>query len=195
MDTTRRPKKRDPERNKVNQKQYRRLLKASIDGIERERAQNRQRYHERITSMKETGEYGVFKAKKAAEGLQRYHNLPQEKRDEIRRKNRILNKAWIERMKAEGKYKAYKQKLNTRRREKVSEKRRVMGEEAWKALQKQKYSQRVATQLRQRWDWLDRELARPFPLQWLPLDWAECEPEDKVYADRAKALQRVKQYL
>ena len=132
MDTTRRPKKRDPERNKVNQKQYRRLLKASIDGIERERAQNRRRYHERITSMKETGEYGVFKAKKAAEGLQRYHNLPQEKRDEIRRKNRILNKAWIERMKAEGKYKAYKQKLNTRRREKVSEKRRVMGEERGK---------------------------------------------------------------
>ena len=153
--------------------------------MEWERAQNHRHYHERITRMKETGEYEAFKAKKAAEGLQRYHNLPQEKRHEIRRKNRILNKAWIERKKAEG----------MRRRQKVAEKRRAMGEKAWKALQKQKYAQRVATQLRQRWDWLDRELARPFPLQWLPLDWAECEPEDNVYADRAKALQRVKQYL
>ena len=119
-----------------------------MDVMERKRAQNRRRYHERITRMKETGEYMAFKAKKAAEGLKRYHNLPQEKRDEIRRKNRLLNKAWIERMKAEGKYKAHKQKLNVRRREKVAEKRHAMGEEAWKALQKQKYSQRVATQLR-----------------------------------------------
>ena len=84
-----------------------------------------------------------------------------------------------------------------RRRQKVVEKRQAMGEEAWKALQKQKYRQRVATQLRQRWDWLDRELARPFPLQWLPLDWAECVPqeEDTVLAIRTKALQQVKHYL
>ena len=129
--------------------------------------------------------------------MRRYYGLSQEKRDEIRRKNRVLNKAWIERMKAEGKYKAYKQKLNVRQREKVAAKKQAMGEEAWKALQKQRYAQRVATQLRQRWDWLDRELARPFPLQWLPLDWAECEPEeeDTVLAIRTKALQQVKQYL
>ena len=100
-------------------------------------------------------------------------------------------------MKAEGKYQGYKRKLNVRGREKVLEKRRAMGEEAWKALQKEKYKQRVATQLRQRWDWLDRELARSFPLQWLPLEWAECEPkeEDTVLAIRTKALQQVKHYL
>ena len=72
-----------------------------------------------------------------------------------------------------------------------------MGEEAWKALQKQRYRQRVSIQLCQRWDWLDRELVRPFPLQWLPLDWADCEPEeeDSVVAIRTKALDQVKQYL
>ena len=62
-----------------------------MDGIERERALNRRRYHERITRMKESGEYGAFKAQKDAEGLKRYHNLPHEKRDEIRHKNRVLN--------------------------------------------------------------------------------------------------------
>ena len=134
MDTTRQPKKRDPEKNNVKQKQYRKRLKASMDGMEWERAQNRRRYHERITPMKETGEYEAFKVKKATEGLQCYHNPPQEKHDKIRRKNRVLNKAWIERMKAEGKYKAYKHKLNLRRREKVAAKKQAMGEEAWKAL-------------------------------------------------------------
>ena len=55
----------------------------------------------------------------------------------------------------------------------------------------------MSTQLRQRWEWLDRELARPFPLQWLPLDWADCEPkeEDTVLAIRTKALQQVKHNL
>ena len=171
-----RKKKRDPEKNKINQKQYRQRQKTSLDGLERERAKHRQRYHERITRMKETGEYEAFKAKKAVEGMQPYYNLSQEKCDEIRRKNRALNKAWIERKKAEGTYQAYKQKLNVRRREKVLEKRRAMGEEAWKALQKEKYRKRVTTQLRQRWEWLDQELARPFPLPWLPFDWAESEP-------------------
>ena len=190
-------KKRDPERNKVNQKQYRKRLKASMDGLQRERAQNSRRYHERITRMKEPGEYEAFKAKKAVEGMRRYYNLPQDKCDEVRRKNRILNKAWIKRKKEEGTYKDYKRKLNVRRPQKVLEKRHIMGEKAWKALQKQRYQQRVSTQLRQRWDWLDRELARPFPLQWLPLDWADCEPqeEDSVVAIRTKALQQVKQYL
>ena len=167
-----------------------------MDGMERERAQNRRRYHERITRMKETGEYEAFKAKKTAEGMGRYHRLSEEKRNEIRRKNRILNKAWIERMKEEGTYKAYKQRLNARRREKMAAKRQAMGEEAWKALQKLRYTQRVTSQIHQRWEWLDRELERPFPLPWLPLDWGECEPEeDNVYSDGANTLQRVNQYL
>ena len=168
--------KRDPEKNKLNQKQYRRRVMASLDGLEWERAKNRRRYHERIPRMRESGEYEAFKAKKAEEGMWRYYNLSQEKRDKIRRKNRILNRAWIKRKKEEGTYKEYKRQLNVRRRQKVVEKRQAMGEEAWKALQKEKYRQRIATQLRQRWKWLDHELARPFPLQWLPLDWAECEP-------------------
>ena len=164
-------KKRDPERNKANQKQYRQRQKASWDGMEREGAKHRQRYRERMVHLKENGEYEAYKAKKSAECMLRYHGLSEEKCSEIRRKNRVLNKAWIERMKTEGTYKAYKQKLDVRRREKVAEKRRAMGEEAWRALQKQRYAQRVATQLRQRWEWLDPELELPFPLQWLPLDW------------------------
>lgn len=165
--------------------------------MEWERAKNRRRYHERITRMKETGEYEAFKGKKAVEGMSSYYNLSKEKRDEIRCKNCVLKKAWIARKKAEGTYKEYKRKLNVRRRQKVLEKRQALGEEAWKALQKDKYRRRVATQLRQRWGWLDQQLERPFPLQWLPLDWADCEPpeEDSVVAFRSKALHRVKHYL
>ena len=81
-------------------------------------------------------------------------------------------------MKEEGTYKAYKQRLNARRREKVAAKKQAMGVEAWKALQKQRYTRRVASQTRQRWEWLDQELERPFPLPWLPLDWAESETEE-----------------
>ena len=70
-----------------------------MDGVERVRAQNRRRYYERIARMKATGEYEVFKAKKTAEGMRR---LSEEKRNEIRRKNRLLNKAWIERIEGGG---------------------------------------------------------------------------------------------
>ena len=71
-----------------------------------------------------------------------------------------------------------------------------MGVEAWKALQKQRYTRRVASQTRQRWEWLDQELERPFPLPWLPLDWAESETEeDTVQPNRAKALQQMNHYL
>ena len=143
-------KKRDPEKNKINQKHYRRRVMASVDGLERERAKNRRRYHERITHIKESGEYEAFKTKKAAEGMRRYYNLSQDKRDEVRRKNRVLNRAWIKRKKEEGTYKEYKRQLNVRRPQKMVEKRQAMGEEAWEALQKQKYRQRVSTQLRQR---------------------------------------------
>ena len=63
-----------------------------MDGVERVRAQNRRRYYERIARM-------VFKAKKTAEGMRR---LSEEKRNESRRKNRLLNKAWIERIEGGG---------------------------------------------------------------------------------------------
>ena len=50
---------------------------------------------------------------------------------------------------------------------------------------------------RQNWAWLDEELERPFPLPWLPLDWAESEPveEDRVQTVRTEALQQMDMYL
>ena len=104
MDTPRqlKKKKQDPEQNKMNQRSYRERKKASLDGMERVRTQNRQRHHERIARMKASGEYESFKAKKTADGMRRYHRLSEEKRGKIRRKNRVLNKAWIKRIKEEG---------------------------------------------------------------------------------------------
>ena len=75
-------------------------------------------------------------------------------------------------MKDEGTFEAYKQRLNARRREITAEKRRALDDEKWKALQSQRYQQRVEGIRRQRWQWLDELLERPFPLPWLPLDWA-----------------------
>lgn len=167
-----------------------------MDGMEWVRAQNRRRYFERIARLKASGEYEAFKAKKSKEGLRRYHAYPEEKRDEIRTKNRVLNRAWVQKMKDRGTYEAYKERLNKRRRELVAQKKQAMGSEAYKALQKQKYKTRVENQLRQRWEWYEKELERPFPLEWLPLDWAESEPEeDTVQTIRSNALLRMDQYL
>ena len=103
----------------------------------------------------------------------------------------------MQKMKEEGTYKAYKHRLNERRRALQAEKKRILGEEGWRALQKQKYEQRVESIQRQRWQWLDEQLERPFPLPWLPLDWVESEPEegDPVQTLRACALQQIDQYL
>ena len=84
--------KRDPEKNKLNQKQYRQRVKASVDGLEWVRAQNRRRYYERMAKLKADGEYDAFKAKKSQEGMRRYHAYSEEKRDDIRRKNRFFNR-------------------------------------------------------------------------------------------------------
>ena len=61
--------KRDPVKNKMHQKQYRRRVKASVDGLEWVWAQNRRRYHERIAKLRADGEYEAFKAKKSKEGM------------------------------------------------------------------------------------------------------------------------------
>ena len=199
MDTpgSRQPrKKRDPEKNKVQQKQYRQRLYAAVNGIEDVKAVHRRRYHERMARMKASGEYEAFKAKKTEEGMRRYYAMSEEQRAEVKRKNNQCQKNWIQRMKKEGTYEAYKQRLNTRRREIAAEKRRVLGEEGWKALQSQRYEKRVEAIRRREWQWLDEELERPFPLPWLPLDWTESEPEeDKVQAIRAEALQQLDHYL
>ena len=146
--------------------------------------------------MKANGEYEAFKAKKVQEGMRRYHAMSEEKRNEVKRKNAQCQKNWMQKMKEEGTYEAYKHRLNVRRRALQAEKKRVLGEEGWKALQKQKYEKRVESIRRQRWECLDEQLDRPFPLPWLPLDWADSEPEeDTIQTLRANALQQMDQYL
>ena len=199
MDTpgSRQPRtKRDPEKNKQQQKRYRQRLYAAVNGIEDVKAIHRRRYHERMARMKANGEYEAFKAKKTQEGMRRYHAMTEEQRSEVKRKNAQCQRNWMQKMKDKGTYEAYKQRLNARRREIAHEKKRELGEEGWKALQSQRYQNRVESIRRRNWSWLDEALERPFPLPWLPLDWAESEPEeDTVQAIRAEALQQVDLYL
>ena len=189
--------KRDPKRTKEQQKQYRQRLYAAPNGIEDVKAMHRRRYHERMARMRANGEYEAFKAKKTEEGFRRYHGMTEEQRNEVKRKNAQCQRNWMQKMKDQGLYEAYKQRLNARRREIAHEKKRRLGEEGWKALQKQRYDQRVESIRRREWSWLDEELEHPFPLPWLPLDWAEPEPEEenKVQTLRAEALQHMDMYL
>ena len=170
---------------------------ASLDGIEQNRAENRRRYYERIDRLKANGEYEAFKAKKSQEGMRRYYSLSQEKRDDIRAKNRILNRKWMQKMKDNGTYEAYKERLNQRRRDLVRQKKETMSAEAYADMQQQKYRHRVEGLRRQRWQWVDHLLERPFPLEWLPLDWDDVKPieEDSVLTVRAEALEQMDHYL
>ena len=189
-------KKRDPKRTKEQQKQYRQRLWAAPNGIEDVKALHRRRYHERMARMRANGEYEAFKAKKTEEGMRRYHGMTEEQRSEVKRKNAQCQRNWMQKMKDKGLYEAYKQRLNTRRREMAAEKKRVLGEEGWKALQKERYDKRVESIRRREWSWLDEELERPFPLPWLPLDLSQSVPEeDKVQTLRAEALQNIQVYL
>ena len=188
--------KRDPEKNKAQQKAYRERLYAKVNGIEDVKALHRRRYHERMARMKANGEYEAFKAKKTEEGMRRYYGMTEEKRAELKRKNAQCQKNWRQKMKDEGRYEAYRQRTNAQRRERATEKRRVLGEEGWQALQKQRYEKRVEVIRRREWSWLDEALERPFPLPWLPLDWVEAEPkEDRAQTVRAEALQQMNMYL
>ena len=146
--------------------------------------------------MKANGEYEKFKAKKTKEGMRRYHAVSEEQRSEVKRKNLQFQKNWMQKMKDEGTYEAYKYRLNARRRELLAERKRVLGEKGWKALQRRKYEKRVESIRRQRWQRLDELLDRPFPLPWLPLDWVESEPEeDRVQTIRSDALQQMDHYF
>ena len=188
--------KRDPEKNKVQQKRYRERLYAAVNGIEDVKALHRRRYHERMARMKANGEYEAFKAKKTLEGMRRYHGMTEEQRAEVKRKNNQCQKNWRQKMKDQGTLEAYRQRVNAHRREQAAEKKRVLGEEGWKALQRQRYDKRVESIRRRNWSWLDEALERPFPLPWLPLDWAESDPEeDTVQSLRAEALQQMDYYL
>ena len=197
MDTPRsRQKQRDPEKNKIQQKLYRQRQYAAVNGIEKVKALNRRRYHERMARMKANGEYEAFKKKKVEYGMKRYYAMPEEKRNEVKKKNAQAQKNWMAKMKEEGTYEAYKHRLNERRRQLQAEKKRILGEEGWKALQSKKYEQRMESIRRQRWQWLDEQLERPFPLPWWPLDWSDSESdEDPVQSTRSNALQQVQHYL
>ena len=197
MDTpTSSRKKRDTEKNKIQQKLYRQRQYAAVNGIEKTKALNRRRYHERMARMKANGEYEAFKKKKVEYGMKRYYAMSEERRNEVKRNNAQAQKNWMAKMKEEGTYEAYKHRLNERRRALQAEKKRVLGEEGWKALQSKRYEQRMESIRRQRWQWLDEQLERPFPLPWLPLDWSDSEPEeDPVQSTRSNALQQLQQYL
>ena len=144
MDTpASRRKKRDPEKNKIQQKLYRQRQYAAVNGIEKVKALNRQRYQERMARMKANGDYEAFKKKKVEYGMKRYYAMPEEKRNEVKKKNAQAQKNWMAKMKEAGTYEAYKQRLNERRQALQAEKKRVLGEEGWKALQSKKYQQRM----------------------------------------------------
>ena len=191
-----RRKKRDPEKNKKQQKAYRERLYAKVNGIEDVKALHRRRYHERMARMKANGEYEAFKAKKTQEGMQRYYGMTEEQREAVKRKNAQCQKNWRQKMKERGTYEAYLQRTNAHRREMAAQKRKELGEEGWKELQKQRYEKRAEAIRRQNWSWLDEALERPFPLPWLPLDLPQSIPkEDTVQTLRAEALQKMDHYL
>ena len=110
-------KKRDPEKNKQNQKLYRQRQYAALNGIEDVKAVHRRRYHERMARMRANGEYEAFKAKKTQEGMRCYRAMTEEQRNKVKRKNAQCQKNWMQKMKDKGTYEAYKQRLNARRRE------------------------------------------------------------------------------
>ena len=88
------------------------------------------------------------------------------------------------------------QQQRDRRAQQLAEKKRAMGDKGWKELQRVNYARRAESERRKRWNWFDDHLARPFPLPWLPLDWAESEPEeDTVQSIRTHALQQMDQFL
>ena len=188
-----RRKKRDPEANKLTQKLYRKRQYASVNGIEKVKALHRRRYHQHMANLKAKGEYEAFKAKKVEYGMKRYYAMSEEKRSEVKQRNAQAQKNWMAKMKEEGTYEAYKERVNERRRQLRAEKQQALGEEGWRALQKEKYRKRMETLQNQR---LAEHLDRPFPLPWLPLDWSDTElDEDPVQVTRSNALQQVQQYL
>ena len=127
MDLPGRKRGRDANKTLKRQRRNRARKQAAVDGIEEVRARNRQRYHERIARLKATEEYKAFKQRKCKKGLRRYHTMPAEQREEVKRKNLILQKAWRERMIREGTYEEYCQRLNARRRQQLAEKKSSHG--------------------------------------------------------------------
>ena len=155
MDTPGKRKKRDHQKIRASERRYRELKNAVVDDIEQVRAHNRQRYYKRIDSLKVTRQYEALKQHKCVEGKRRYHTMSAEQRNEVRRKNLILQKAWRNKMIQEGTYGEYRQPLNARRREQLAQKKRAMGAKGWKEHQKALYARRAESELRKRWNWLE----------------------------------------
>ena len=146
-----------------------------------------------MANLKAKGEYEAFKAKKLEYGMKRYYAMSEEKRSEVKRRNAQAQKNWMQKMKEEGTFEVYKQRVNERRRQLRAKKQQALGEDGWRALQKDKYQKRIQAQQNQR---LAEHLERPFPLPWWPLDWSDSEPdEDPVQLTRSNALQQLQQYL
>lgn len=94
-------------------------------------------------------------------------------------------------------FEEYRARLNARRREQTAEKKQAMGTEGWKRHQQSVYVKRAKSEQRKKWKEPEKHLARPFPLPWLPLEWAEDEDKEKdtVETIRANALESMDQYL
>lgn len=103
-----------------------------------------------MARLKATGQYVAFKKHKSREGIRRYHAMPAEQREEVKRKNLILQKAWRESMTREGTYEEYRQRLNARRREQLAENKRAMGIKGWKEHQRALYAKRAKSERRKR---------------------------------------------
>ena len=162
MPRSSRPRTEWTSEKKQKQKLYRQRKYAALNGIEDVKAVHRQRYHERMARLKANGDYEAFKAKKTQEGIRRYRGMTEEQRTEVKRKNAQCQRNWMHKMKEEGTYEAYKQRLNARRRKLAAEKKRALGIEGWKALQSQRYEKRVESIRRRNWQWLDEQ---PLPLE------------------------------
>ena len=149
-----------------------------MDGIEQVRARNRQRYYDRIDRLKATGQYEAYKKKKVPG---RIAALPHHAGGAKGLEGQNDPGGQLQGIPTTPKCAA----ARTTGREKTS-----YGNRGWKALQRVKYAKWVESEHRRRWQWLDEQLARPFPLPWLSLDWAESEPEeDTVQTIRVNALQ------
>ena len=111
--------------------------KAAVDGLDKCKALNRQRYRLLMERLKASGQYETFKAKKTVEGFKRYRDMTKEAREERKRKNLLCQKNWRDKMKVEGTYEEYQARLNAHRRAQVAAKRRAMGPEANRALQRE----------------------------------------------------------
>ena len=117
-------KKKGRNRNKLLQRQrrYRQRKQAAVGGIEEVRARYCQRYYVQIAHLKAAGQYEAFKTKTSKKGVRRYHTTPAEKREELKRRILMLQKAWRERMIREGAYEEFRGRLNARRRHQMAEK-------------------------------------------------------------------------